>query len=185
VVERLFGDLVLDPSSPVFLPVRSSDDLRYAGLACRCGDHRFRIHGWPRVALGRGGFFWRSVTRVWREARLPLENGEPTESPFLPPLFVRCVGCDRDVAILDDPRIRDVMPPSARGEPHESLRCRSCRRGRFALSAGFAEDSADETRLDVEIVARCLACESEGRISWSHARPSEQEVRLDLLYGRR
>ncbi len=169
MVERLFDDLVLDPSSPV----------------CGCGGVGFHVYGWPRIALGRGGFFWRSVTRVWREARLPLEDGEPTESPFLPPLFVRCVRCEREAALLDDPRVRDAMPETARREPRESLRCRACRRGRFALSAGFAEDAADATRIDVEIVSRCLACEREGRIAWSHARPSEQEVRLDLLYGRR
>jgi hypothetical protein len=185
VVESLFDDLVLDPSSPVFVPVRSNVDLRYAGVLCRCGDSRFQVQGWPRLALGRGGFFWRSVTRVWREARLPIEHGEPTESPFLPPLFVRCMGCGHDAAVLDDPRVRDAMPSTARGEPKESLRCRSCRRGRFFLSAGFAEDPADVNRLDIEIVARCVACAGEGRIAWSHARPSEQEVRLDLLYGRR
>jgi hypothetical protein len=77
------------------------------------------------------------------------------------------------------------MPEASRREPREALRCRGCRRGSFALSAGFAEDPAKPSRIDVEIVSRCLACEREGRIAWSHARPSEQEVRLDVLYGRR
>lgn len=176
---------MVDPSSPVFAPARATADLCYAGLACPCGGVVFRINGWPRVALGRGGFFWRSVTRVWREARTSLDQGDPLESPLLPPIFVRCVACESEALLLDHDGVADAMPASDRSEPREALRCRSCRRGRFALSAGFAEDPADARRIDLELVSRCEACHREGRIAWSRGRPSEQEVRLDLLYGRR
>ncbi len=114
-----------------------------------------------------------------------MDLGEPVESPFRPPLFVRCLDCDREAILLDHPSVEDAMPEAARDEPREALRCRSCRRGRFALCVGFAEDAADEARLDLELVSRCQACHREGRIAWSRGRPSEQEVRLDLLYGRR
>ena len=114
-----------------------------------------------------------------------MDLGEPVESPFRPPLFVRCVECDAEVRVLDHAAVADAMPAGSRGEPREALRCRSCRRGHFALCAGFAQDAADPARIDLEVVSRCEACHREGRIAWSHGRPSEQEVRLDLLYGRR
>ena len=41
------------------------------------------------------------------------------------------------------------------------------------------------SRIGVELVIRCASCHRQARIAWSDARPSEQEVRLDLLYGRR
>ena len=37
----------------------------------------------------------------------------------------------------------------------------------------------------VELLIRCATCRRQARVAWSDARPSEQEVRLDLLYGRR
>ena len=72
-----------------------------------------------------------------------------------------------------------------RDEPLESYRCRVCRRGRMELVVGEEADAASPGRADHVVVARCCACARESRVAWSRGRPSEQEVTLDLLYGRR
>ena len=70
-------------------------------------------------------------------------------------------------------------------EPRESYRCRVCRRGSVEVVVGEARDARSEIRADHDIVARCFSCHRQARIAWSEGRPSAQEVRLDMLYGRR
>lgn len=181
----LLGDLANEASTPGFAPERSGGDLRYVGLVCPCEHDLFRVTGWPRVALGQGGFFWRSLTRVWREARLATQAGEPVESPFWLPLTVSCRRCERSRGLFDVEIVAGRLPPERQQEPQESLRCRVCRHGAFELVAGLAVDPAAGERIDVELVARCRACQRQTRVAWSRGRPDEQEIRLDLLYGRR
>jgi hypothetical protein len=50
-----------------------------------------------------------------------------------------------------------------------------------------AEDSRTEfttAGVSVEVVSRCDRCHRQARVAWSDGRRSEQEIRLDLLYGR-
>jgi len=51
-------------------------------------------------------------------------------------------------------------------------------------SIGSGSESSD-AKVSAEVVARCRACRREARIAWHDARPSMQELRLDVLYGRR
>ena len=164
---------------------RGDDALAWVRLGCACGSDVFRITGWPRITTGRGGFFWRSVARVFREARQPMEEGELVDAPYWLPLFARCEACEREATLLDDAAVGDRLPEAGRDEPLESFRCRVCRRGRMRLLVGSASDGVDPDRADYVVVACCRACERESRLAWSKGRPSEQEVRLDLLYGRR
>ena len=169
--------------APAF--ARGDDGLAWSRLGCACGADVFRITGWPRITTGRGGLFWRSLTRVFRETRQPMEEGELLESPFWLPLKARCEACEREATILDEARVGDRLPASGRHEPLESYRCRVCRRGRMQLLLGCASDTLSPDRADYVVVARCRACERESRVAWSKGRPSDQEVKLDLLYGRR
>lgn len=182
---NLLGDLSTDPTLPHFSPEPKSDGMVYVGLACGCGGSTFRLTGWPRAAMGPGGFFWRSVMRVFREARLPMEEGDLAESPLWLPVTVSCSDCERETLVLDGEIVVGRLPVSRRAEPRESLRCRVCRRGIFELVAGEAEDSGASVRADLELVARCRACHRQSRVAWSMDRPSAQEKSIDLLYGRR
>jgi len=186
VESALFGHLKIDPSLPAFAPERRDAAMEYIGLACPCGGSAFHLSGWPRVASGGGSFFWRSVARVWREARLPMQDGEPAESPFFLPLFARCDGCLLESVLLDGPLVVGQWPLEQRSEPRESLRCRACRRGSVEIVVGQAADPAYASRVDFEVVVRCVSCLRQARVAWSDGgRPSEQEIRLDQLYGRR
>lgn len=180
------GEFNTDPSSTTFSPDRRDAQMTYVGLACRCDSVRFHLSGWPRVASGRGGFFWRTVTRVWREARLPMLDGEPAESPFWLPVFARCDRCSREAVLLDGAGVVGQMSDARRDEPRESYRCRVCRRGSVELAVGYAAHPEYRSRVDFEVVTRCRGCHRQARVAWSEGgRPSDQEVRLDRLYGRR
>lgn len=159
-------------------------ELEYASLVCRCGHDSFRLSGWPRIATAGGSFFWRSVTRVWREARLAMENGEPVESPFWLPIFVRCDRCEREVPIFDGAHLEGRLGDAGQKEPRESFRCRICRRGRLQVVVGVAAEDEEAERVDIDVFVKCRACERPFHIAWSRGRPSAQERRLDLLYGR-
>ena len=166
--------------------VASGDEaLSWTALSCVCGADAFRITRWPRITTGRGNLFWRSLTRVFRETRQPMEEGELRESPFWLPLRVRCERCERERVLLDEGAVADRLPDAGRREPLESFRCRVCRRGRMSLVVGAAADPVVPERADFVVVARCRACARESRVAWSRGRPSEQEVQLDVLYGRR
>ena len=114
-----------------------------------------------------------------------MEEGELVESPFWLPLRARCEGCEGDAVLLDDDSIADRLSEEGRREPLESYRCRVCRRGRMRLIVGSAIDPDAPGRADYVVVVKCRACARESRIAWSRGRPSEQEVALDVLYGRR
>jgi len=154
-------------------------------LSCACGSEAFRITGWPRITTGRGGLFWRSVIRVFRETRQPMEEGELLEAPFWLPLRACCERCEREAVLLDHELVADRLSEAGREEPLESYRCRVCRRGRMSLLVGSEVDAMSPARADFVVVARCRACARESRVAWSHGRPSEQEMKLDILYGRR
>ena len=182
---RLFGNLEVDSDLAVFEPEKRDAGASYSALRCPCGGDVFGLSGWPRVATGRGGFFWRSVTRVWREARLPMTEGEPLESPFWLPVFARCRRCGREEPVLDGEAMDGRRSREEQIEPRESYRCRICRRGSVALVVGIQSDAQDASRAAIELIACCNRCHRQARIAWSDTRPSDQEVRLDLLYGRR
>ena len=182
---ELIGDFETDPNGPAFSPERRDPAMDYGAIRCPCGGGVFRLAGWPRAVSGSGGFFWRSLTRVWREARMAVENGELVESPFRLPLFARCARCDRERTLLDDERVVGRVEAEGRGEPRESVRCRACRRGAFELVVGQARESAPPAPPAVEVVVRCGSCRRQARLAWSDDVPSEQQRRLDLLYGRR
>jgi len=201
-----------DASLPVFAPERRDPEMRYLGLRCPCGGWIFRLTGWPRLAAGEGGYLLRTLVRVWREARQPMDAGEPEESPFLLPVQLECERCGRKGPLFEAPDRPDRVGPAGRAQPREAYRCRACRRGRIALVIGVAgvvapgDPGGGATRREseaasregrgaaaagvgeaadaVELIARCEACRRQARIAWSDARPSPQERRLDLLYGR-
>jgi uncharacterized protein with PIN domain len=114
-----------------------------------------------------------------------MEDGEPVESPFWLPLSVSCDRCGSEQALLDGPSVLGRMPEGRRGEPRESYRCRACRRGSVELVVGEAGGSERGSVSFFEVVTRCARCRREARVAWSDGRPTEQEVRLDQLYGRR
>ena len=87
--------------------------------------------------------------------------------------------------LLDGADVAGRIPEAMRGEPIESVRCRLCRRGSVELVLGVARDAMSRDRVAVELRARCGACRRQSKVAWSDARPTDQEVRLDLLYGRR
>ncbi len=165
--------------------------MAYVGLACPCGQRAFRVAGRPRTASGPGSLFWRTLSRVWRDARQPLVRGEPVESPYLPPLSLVCGSCEREGEVLG--RAGASEPAVAQGPPGplEAHRCRACRRASMEVVVGIAEadaggsaSPADRT-VAAELVARCRACGRQARLAWFDERPSAQQIQLDRLYGRR
>jgi hypothetical protein len=187
VNQDLVGQLHIDVSQEVFSPEKPDDSLVYVGLRCRCGHSLFHLSGWPRVATGRGGYFWRSVSRVWREARVVMKDGEPVESPFWLPVVARCERCGDESVLFAHDSVAGRLDEEAQSNPRESYRCRLCRRGVVALVVGCGEDAGvgEGGGVAVEIVAQCNRCRRQARIAWSDGRPTHQQVRLDLLYGRR
>ena len=170
--------------------------MEYSALRCPCGATEFRISGRPQVTSGSGSYFWRTLTRVWREARQITQDGEPLDSPFSLPLGLECAACGRKEEILRAADSDVLLPQSIESQPREAYRCRACRRAVVQLVIGVVglETLIDErpghpTPLSsggaVEVVARCKACKREARIAWSDQRPTHQEVQLDVLYGRR
>jgi hypothetical protein len=189
-VEReLLGNFETEPSLSVFAPERPDREMDYFALRCPCGVEVFRLTGWPRIISGRGGFFWRSMTRVWREARLPILDAELIASPFWLPISTCCHGCGREEKLFDGERVVGRMAPGERAEPKESVRCRICRRTPVELVVGVTRDVALGERAGsssaVEVVLHCHSCHRQARIAWSNSRRSKQEIQLDLLYGRR
>jgi hypothetical protein len=185
----LLDDFESDPCLSVFTPERPDREMVYCALSCACGAEVFRMTGWPRVVSGRGGFFWRSMTRVWREARLPMQDGEWLASPFWLPIFTCCHGCGRKQTLFDGERVAGRRAATERAEPLESVRCRICRRGLVELVVGVDRTSVQSDRggspFAVEVVSRCHSCHRQARIAWSEGGRSEQQDKLDLLYGRR
>ncbi len=123
-------------------------------------------------------------------------QGEPTESPFALPLILQCVVCDLEGEILSNVQLRIPPVSSAPPQPREAYRCRVCRRSAVELVVGISktylpgETPNDQAREPAhvsaaEVVARCVACRRASRIAWFDNRPTSQELRLDLLYGRR
>lgn len=186
---ELLGRFKTNLSLPVFTPERRDREMSYCALSCACGGEIFRLTGWPRIVSGRGGFFWRSIARIWREARLPMQDGEGVDSPFWLPLFARCDGCGQENTLFDAEQVAGRMAMSARTAPKESIRCRVCRRGLVELVVGVVQapvpDGRERKACGVEVVSHCHSCHREARIAWSDGRRSAQEDKLDLLYGRR
>lgn len=187
--------------------------MKYLALRCRCGSGTFRVTGRPRAGVGLGSHFWRTLTRVWREARQPLHEGAPIESPFRLPLRLKCEVCGAEGLILDGMSGRNRSGASASrasatsvdgaaatadpAEPWEAYRCRVCRRGEVAVVVGLTgfarpervegETCADRSRVEgaAEVVCSCRSCRRQERLAWLDDRPTLQEVQLDRLYGRR
>jgi uncharacterized protein YuzB (UPF0349 family) len=122
-----------------------------------------------------------------------MQDGELVASPFWLPIFTHCHECGRAAALFDGERVVGRMAGSERAEPKESIRCRVCHRGLFELVVGVQRGSTRDALQSepvgsfcaVEVVSHCHGCHRQARIAWSDGRRSEQEVKLDLLYGRR
>lgn len=213
MTDHRFEPWIADPNPADVVPARRDDGMAYRWLRCTCGSDGFRVAGWPQIADGAGSYFWRAVSRVWREARQPQQDGEPVESPFAFPLSLECAACGRSGELLAGRDGEDLHAPGAKAQPREAYRCRVCRRAVVAIVVGTAVESTLEadaeafrTRADragpnagdgdtrgsgseaplaVDVFARCQTCRREARIAWSDRRPTAQEVQLDLLYGRR
>lgn len=168
-----------------FVPVDGIEGVDYRPLHCACGGRVFRVSGSPRVAAGSGGFFWRSVTRVWREARELAGEGEPHASAFPLPIETECDACGRRALLPEEGASRSGAPPAGSGRPREAYRCRDCRRGRVELATGLAPVAPDGASQVVDVVARCVRCRREAHLAASDECPTDQQRRLDLLYGRR
>jgi hypothetical protein len=179
------GILLTEARPLAFVPEVREPAMHYASLSCRCGGNRFRLSGWLTVSAGKGGFFWRSLTRVWREARQSISDGRPNDSPFKLPILVRCDACERAVSILDCEALGEWLPTPERMDPRESLRCRICGRGSFELVVGLDGEGSGPSLRAVEVVSRCHRCHRQECVAWSRSTRSDQEISLDLLYGRR
>ncbi|HEB88286.1 MAG TPA: hypothetical protein ENI85_01840 [Deltaproteobacteria bacterium] len=172
-------------------PVPVDSEGRAAGrvprsLRCCCGSGVFRLTGWPRVVTGSGGFFWRSMIRVLREARVATRpDGEPLESPFRFPISALCEACGRESILFDHEAIADRIAPGQRDTPKEAIRCRICGRARFELVAGLVPEPATGLPVGFDLTVRCHACRREARLAWSDGERTAQQRRIDLLYGRR
>lgn len=192
-------DWIAEESLHLFSPEQRDPEMQYLALRCPCGGDVFRLSGWPRLALGTGGYLWQTLLRVWREAREPMNGGEPEQSPFLLPVTLECDRCGRTAPLFERTGLASELDRLDRVPPRESYRCRVCRRGRVALVVGLSDPATDPKsarigesaqwsrqagRHAVEVVARCHACRRQARIAWADARPSPQERRLDALYGR-
>lgn len=175
----------VDPSSPTFALERPNGKMVYCALRCPCGGDVFRLTGWPRIVSGPGGFFWRTLTRVWREARLAMQDGEPSDSPFWLPITPRCERCGREESLLDAEGIASRMALDKREEPREAYRCRVCGRGRVEIVIGTTSGGRVDTPAAVEVIARCHGCHYQARVAWWDDPRSARMIRLDLLYGRR
>jgi hypothetical protein len=162
----------------------------YQTLSCRCGGQEFGVAGVPRYAVGSGGHFVRTLRRAWQEARRSDREEDALGWPFEWPLRLRCESCGGE-ADFDLPSRRPVRPgkgeqggQGARVAPRENYRCRACRRGTMTLCVGIQADPPTD-RKAVVVVAGCCACSREAILSGRDDRPSEQEIKLDHLYGRR
>jgi hypothetical protein len=179
------GDFELDPNLPLFSPECPLDEMDYRALRCPCGEAVFRVAGWPRVVSGPGGFFWRTLTRVWREASGTTADGERIDSPFRLPIEIRCGVCDREAALFENADAAKGENLIERDAPRESYRCRDCRRGLVELVVGMSTAEASDRPNAVDVIGRCHRCHHQVRIAASANRDSAQKARLDLLYGRR
>lgn len=159
------------------------------GLACECGRSAFRIVGWPcggmgPGGMGRGGVLWQTFSRAFRETRAVLRNAAADQPMFELPLSATCEACGREIVLLDDPRVPGRMPIEHRRLPRESYRCRVCRRGAVSIGIAFCEGAPPRGGAAVEVHVDCLACRRTARIAAVDSRASEQQQRLDRLYGR-
>lgn len=153
-------------------------------LGCACGGESFRLIGWPRAALAPGGAFRRTFSRVLSEVRAAVRPPDAQDSFYGFPVFALCEACGREARLFDGDPVPDRLDAARRGLPRESFRCRVCRRSAFAVALALAEDPSDRQRAAAEIRVRCTACLRSQRVAWADGRASEQQRRLDRLYGR-
>ena len=185
MAEEVYGALETDDTLSVFVPDDRNASMQYTGLRCICGGKKFRLSGWLTISSFGEGFFWRSLARVWREVRHSMSGGEGGESHFRLPILTHCGLCDSAAAVLDSPTLVARLADQDRQEPQESLRCRVCGRGHFELVVGVEGSEPNRSMRSVEVIARCHRCHRQERIAWSMGEHSDQEIKLDLLYGRR
>lgn len=181
---ELVGNLRIEAATAPFELERGAGwDL--ARLACDCGGRSFRVVGWPRTSGGRGGVAWQTFSRAFREARAALQSTASIEAPFGLPLFATCEACGREALLLDDERVSGRIPAALRHLPRESYRCRVCRRGAVVVTVASSLGPPPRGGAAIEVHVHCIACRRSAQIAGSDSRASEQEQRLDLLYGRR
>ncbi len=156
----------------------------HCGLACECGRSAFRVVGWPRGGSGPGGVVWQTFARAFRETRAVLRSGSADEPMFELPLSAACEACGREIVLLDDPRVAGRMPAERRDRPRESYRCRVCRRGAVSIRIACCDGGPPRGGAAFEVHVDCVACRRTARIAAADSRASEQQQRLDRLYGR-
>lgn len=103
---------------------------------------------------------------------------------FALPLAVVCEACGRERILLDDARLPRRGPSERVRLPRESYRCRVCRRGAVAIRIAWCEGAPPRGGAAVEVHVQCAACQRTARIAAADSRASEQQQRLDRLYGR-
>jgi hypothetical protein len=153
-------------------------------LACDCGGAAFRIVGWPRSGAGPGSVLWQTFSRAFREARAALRSDASSASMFELPIGAACERCGRERMLLDDGRVPGRIATDRRERPRESYRCRVCRRGVVSLRVAYCAGPPPRGGAAVEVHVHCVACHRTARIAGADSRASEQQQRLDLLYGR-
>lgn len=112
--------------------------MKYWAIRCPCGANAFRASGWPLVASGSGNQFWRTLARIWREARHTTLDGEPVDPPFALPLFLQCDECGRNEELFAGVDWAAHDMPNDESKPREAYRCRGCRRARVEVVVGVA-----------------------------------------------
>ena len=160
------------------------DGWTHVRVVCECGSGAFRVVGWPRSGAAAGGVFWQTFSRAFREARAAFAPDAESRPLFALPIEATCETCGRERLLLDDARIPDRLSAGARRLPRESFRCRVCRRGAVSLRIASIAGPPPRGGVAVELHVHCLACHRGAPIAAADSRASEQQQRLDRLYGR-
>ena len=141
-MSRLFDNWNCDSSLPDFSPLRRDSEMRYWAIHCPCGSNSFRVAGWPSISSGAGTLFWRTLARIWREARQTTRDGEPVDSPFALSLLLQCDECDRKEELFAGVDWEALEMPNDPTRPREGYRCRACRRAPVEVVVGVARRGA-------------------------------------------
>lgn len=180
---EIVGELRIEASPPP-PDFEGGAGWEHVRLACDCGGTAFRVVGWPRGGAGSGSVLWQTFSRAFREARAAFRPDASSAPMFELPIGAICESCGRERLLLDDGRVPGLLCAERRKLPRESYRCRVCRRGAVSLRIAWLDGSPPRGGVAVEVHVHCLACHRTARIAAADSRASEQQQRLDLLYGR-
>ncbi len=177
------GDCRLEPAAPPpgFAGGAGWEHVR---VVCDCGGAAFRVIGWPRGEGASGGVLWQTFSRAFREARAAFDPDTASTPMFALPIGAACEACGHERLLLDDARVPGRIAAPERGRPRESYRCRVCRRSAVSIRIASVLGQPPRGGAAVEVHVHCLACHRSARIAGADSRASEQQQRLDRLYGR-